>query len=206
MAFALLLSACGSAFSSASDGGSTDASTTAEGGTSEGGGSGDGGGTGDGAGAAEGSSGDAGPGDGASDASTDGGGADGPSTNEAGATGTYCGPSLTCTGLGGQQGTVCCVSTATPPSYDCASVDCSCSTQLSCTDDDGCPGQHCCIDEEKESTCAAGHYVSQCAAVCTGGHLCNPVGASGQCLVTQTCSENATSVGLPDGEGFGLCK
>jgi hypothetical protein len=135
----------------------------------------------------------------------EGGGGEASPPVEAGLSGTYCGPQLRCTGTGSQQGTLCCVENITPPGYACAATHCACETQLGCSDDTGCPGQKCCIAQRVEGTCATGHYVSYCGTVCDT-HMCNPAGPSTQCGPPQACSGNGTAVGLPAGQGFGICQ
>ena len=114
---------------------------------------------------------------------------------------------MMCTGMGGQQGTVCCVSSGSATAYQCASVSCGCATQLDCSSDAECGGLRCCMRNETDSGCAAGHWVGRCATDCVGGsHMCVPGAGSGQCLPTQSCSMDTTSVGLPTQSGFGICK
>lgn len=139
----------------------------------------------------------------------DAGGDSNPPPTEAGEPpGTYCGPDLECSGTGMQQGKVCCVTDGNPPAYACAGAECGCATQLDCARDDECgTAMRCCIFNRMDSSCPAGHYVASCAADCVGGaHLCVPGGGPAQCIATQACSPDTTSVGLPLQAGFGVCK
>ncbi len=71
----------------------------------------------------------------------------GPADAGNGGRGTYCGPALTCTGSGGQQGTICCL--APPTGAACASESCGCNAeQLECSRDGDCGGADsiCCLN------------------------------------------------------------
>ena len=194
----VLLVACGTSFSASGpdSGGSTDAAAgqdseaASEGGGQEAGGTETGGSEGGGAetGSVEAGGGDTGP-------SVEGGGP-----------GTYCGPALVCTGTGGQQGTVCCVAKVAPM-YQCAGSDCGCDTQLDCSSDADCQGNQCCIDTQKvDGGCSTGHFVATCRVAClTAAHMCDPAKQPSQCRTNQSCSPDASSVGLPAGSGFGIC-
>jgi hypothetical protein len=136
------------------------------------------------------------------------GGAEGGGPAEAGgAEGTYCGPMLVCNGTGKQQGSVCCVPTASSPMYSCASSACGCGdTQLDCASDADCGGQHCCI-ENVTTSCSDGQFVASCQATCpvTAHRLCKPGGAKSECPVLGSCSTDTSAVGLPSSQGFGVC-
>jgi len=125
---------------------------------------------------------------------------------EAGPVGTFCGAGPVCTGTGGQQGTVCCVTNGNPPSYACAGAECGCATQLDCSSDTDCTGSlRCCIANRNDVACTAGHFVARCQATCPTGerHMCTPGAPAGTCL--GPCSGDTTNVGLPAGAGFGVC-
>lgn len=179
----LAVGACGgSAFTSGLDGGASGGSSSG-GSPSSSGGSGDGGGSG-----------------------TDAG--DGASSSKGG--GTQCGPTLLCTGTGGQQGTICCVgSSMGSPQYQCAGASCGCDTQLECTSNADCGGSTpiCCIRQSAVANCGGGHFVAKCSADCANGGIqaCDPNAAQPTCASGQQCVTDATCVGLPPSQGFGVC-
>jgi hypothetical protein len=196
--------ACGTGFSASSPdgggsidgGGGADSVALGEGGGPEAGGGDTGGGE---TGGPEGGGLEAGGGEaGASDTGT---------PAEGGSPGTSCGPGLVCNGMGGQQGTICCVDDTSTPSYACAGSDCGCATQLACASDADCKGAVCCIDKKTDAGCGGGHFVSSCRATClTATHMCDPAQAASACLIPLTCSPDTSTVDLPAGAGFGICK
>lgn len=180
--------------------GASAVSLTEEGGAE--GGGGDGGAKGKDSGGKDGSAADATSKDtGVSDTGAkDGAGRDAPAGPP-----TYCGPGLICSGSGTQQGNICCVSGGSSPKYACAAEECGCATQLDCDRPGDCAGQVCCIRLVMDSTCSSGHFVASCESKCEGGRvMCDPRGIKG--CGAASCSGDTSSVGLPSGAGFGICR
>ncbi len=188
-----------------------------DGGASSSSGGSSGGGSGSGSGSSSGSSSSSGGGSGggsssgtANDSGT--GSSDGGFTTDAAGCAfppTRCG-SMTCNGMNGQQGDLCCVDPAQSPIFGCASCECGCSTQLECAVGADCAGgKVCCIEQQ---SCGSGstHWVSSCKALasCGGKRLCNPNGnALVECAgsANASCTTDTSSVGIPSGTGYGYC-
>jgi hypothetical protein len=122
---------------------------------------------------------------------------------DGGGTGVPCGAEMSCP----PATPVCCLASTAP---SCAHVQCGCDTQLACASDLDCPGLMplCCIGNVQDN-CSAGHFVSLCKMTCLGSdsHLCDPNSKTIQCL-SKSCSTNPgdlQNVGLPAGEGYGVC-
>jgi hypothetical protein len=198
MGAALVVGCGGSAFSS---GAGSDASTAADGTSgSDGAGPGiEGGPAGDASSSGSSSGGEAGTGG-------SGGGEAGAVDGATPLSPVRCGAALTCSG----STPVCCLSS--PPT--CAHLECGCSTQLECASDLDCPLPTlgtCCIDNRNDAACASGHIVARCSLSCSGGaqQLCDPNAATLQCPSGQQCSPDSgdlQNVGLPSGQGYGVCK
>ncbi|MGA7119849.1 MAG: hypothetical protein WBY94_07125 [Polyangiaceae bacterium] len=120
-------------------------------------------------------------------------------------TGVYCGRTMTC-----DAKPVCCTGATTGTTCAKTPADCSCVTRLTCAEDTGCPaGQPvCCIRSTTDPNCgSAPVFQATCTIACVGGtRLCAPDGSA--CPGTKTCLTDQTSlgaVGLPYGQGFGIC-
>jgi hypothetical protein len=105
----------------------------------------------------------------------------------------------------------CCTSVDPAHPSSCTGGSCGCDTQLECASDFNCalPTPVCCIGTRTDSACSAGHRYAQCRSVCVGGEsrLCDP--RSARCPAARpTCSADSgdlQSVGLPSGQGYGVC-
>jgi hypothetical protein len=115
-----------------------------------------------------------------------------------------CGQSVC--GAGGQSGS-CCVSNSSTCSLDCACSD----ALLYCTDSGQCPGYApiCCLHQTTSAGfCPVGRVLAECyftAAECDnarGRELCD---VSSPGCKAGSCSANASCVGLPSNQGYGVC-
>jgi hypothetical protein len=133
-----------------------------------------------------------------SDSAGSSGGGDG----EAGSSGVQCGATV-CTGTA----PLCCATT----SPTCAHVNCGCTTELACTSDAECGGAQpvCCISQVMDAVCPSGRLLARCSITCGGdaARLCTA--ADTACPSGRTCSMDSgdlQNVGLPSGQGIGVCK
>ncbi len=130
----------------------------------------------------------------------------GPESNAPPATsGVYCGSMTTC-----DTRPVCCTGVSTGTSCAQTQAQCGCVTRLTCAQDKACPsGQPiCCIRSATDPMCgSAPVFQATCSVACGGGtRLCAPDASA--CPGSKTCLTDQTSlgaVGLPYGQGFGVC-
>jgi hypothetical protein len=110
------------------------------------------------------------------------------------------------------QSQTCCTMVSAPNSSNCTGGACGCSTQLDCWSDANCAGAMtvCCIGSRTDTQCGSSHFVAQCRVACLTGEsrLCDP-NASHCASLKPACSVDSgdlQNVGLPPGQGYGVCK
>lgn len=121
------------------------------------------------------------------------------------ASGVYCGPATTCEGK-----PICCTGVTTGTSCAVDPAGCGCFTRLACSSDGECSAAQpiCCIRSVANPSCGSAVFQSTCSLTClaSGMRLCAP--AAPTCPGNKACSTESGSlqtVGLPEGQGFGVC-
>jgi hypothetical protein len=121
----------------------------------------------------------------------------------------YCGSAATC----GALKPICCTGVTTGTSCADNPAGCGCVTRLACASDGNCSAAQpiCCIRSTPDPSCGSSVLLATCSLACTlgGTRLCDPNAATPGCPGNKGCSTDSGSlqaVGLPEGQGFGVCK
>ncbi len=120
------------------------------------------------------------------------------------ASGVFCGLATTC-----DTRPVCCTGVSTGTSCAENAGQCGCVTRLACANDTTCPAAQpiCCIRSATDPSCGSPVFQATCNLACADGtRVCDP--SAPGCPGAKTCLTDQSSleaVGLPVGQGFGVC-
>lgn len=116
----------------------------------------------------------------------------------------FCGPAMKC-----DTKPICCTGVNTGISCADSPGGCGCVTRLACASDGNCPAAQpvCCIRSVADPMCGGSVFLATCNTACAvGTRLCDP--AAPACPGNKACSTDSgklQDVGLPQGQGFGVC-